>query len=657
MKKLFKTLSAAALVSAAATTAALGLISCTAKSTASEAPSDTAITRLAPPSDGSLPTAHTAGENLAYMAYVLDSQTQYHCYTYTVTQASIATQYTKSYKDYRDGVTISSDITYSSMVKSGSQACFVEGENGPEAYMRYSSAPSADTTNLTANWETGKPYYYDGQSYLTTYGLFQTEMTNYIINDLTITDSTPAEDNGDGTYTQSVTLDPTASTYYYQYGMKTRGGLSGFPEFQTINLDFTFDESWRVLAIDIYEVALVNKGVTVTSTSTSSASYSYDEADFEEEHFAYYDSYFKSYIGSTDLSTGGGAASLDVTSVLSNGFAGVLSGGQQFEVELLLGETLYKGYIFLGLDLADPLQTLNLKLSLGKSLEEQGLYAEYSNGEIKAYYSESFGMTANLSAVKLVIDEISEWANSLELSLSSGSDGSGGLSLPEGALDELMGAMVLTHEEGSSMANLTLAAEDILGLGVGINASLDFAVGEENSVAFASADISNLSYGGENINLALSLKTTSAPVISRPSSGMEADLSEYAADIFSLLNSDLVSVSLSLDGSSSSVKIDALKDIRVEVTALVDISGRAAGVAADITYYYNETPLSATVEAYYDMASGSYGKIILAVTSINGIKTDVRVHCDVAELSKALPALLKLANVQVDGLLAEEDTS
>ena len=96
MKRIFKTVTAAALLSACTATFAFGFTACGGKSTASEAPSDVGITRLQAPTDGSLPTAHTAQENLAYMAYVLDNQPQYHCYTYTVTQASIATQYTKS---------------------------------------------------------------------------------------------------------------------------------------------------------------------------------------------------------------------------------------------------------------------------------------------------------------------------------------------------------------------------------------------------------------------------------------------------------------------------------------------------------------------------------------------------------------------------------
>lgn len=663
MKRIFKTVTAAALLSACTATFAFGLTACGGKSTASEAPSDVGITRLQAPTDGSLPTAHTAQENLAYMAYVLDNQSQYHCYTYTVTQASIATQYTKSYKDYRDGVTISSDITYSSMVKSGSQACFVNSADGQEAYMRYSAAPDAETTNLTAQWETGSPYYFDTQTYLTTYGLFQTEMTNYIINAETITDSSAATDNGDGTYSQSVVLDPVASTYYYQYGMKTRGGLTGFPEFQNVSLTFTFDSSWRVLAIDVDEVSKVNKGVTVTSTSHSRAEYSYDAADFDEAHYAYYDSYFKQYIGSGDLNTGGGSTALDVTGVLSNGFAGIMNGGQQFEVSLTLGEKVYKGYIFLGLDLADPLNSLNLKLSLGSTPEEQSLYVEYANGTANAYYGNDLAITANVAAVKLVVDEFVQWADGLNALFATGegqddSQSSGGISLSDDALSDLMDRFVLTQDEDS--ASLALQTDDLLGLGVGIDAVLNFSLGEDNAVAFTDATVGGISIGGEQLALELALQTTQAPVISRDPASTPADLSAYAADVFNLLSSDLVTLNLKLDGSSDEVKIDALKGIEADVTAYVDIDGITVGALADVSYTYQGHTFSAQIGAYYDgdPASASYGDIIVQITSVNGVATDIRTGCAVEELPQAVESLLKLANLNLNGLFsAESDIS
>ena len=653
MKRFLKTTVSTALLASCLCASALGLSACGGKSQAGEAPSDTRITRLRPPADGSLPTAHTAQENLAYLAYVLDSQPQYHCYTYTVTQASIATQYTKSYKDYRDGVTISSDITYSSMVKSGSQACFVNGAAGPEVYMRYSSAPDSQTTNLTAGWDSGRPYYFDEQSYLTTYGLLQSEMTNYIINELTITDGTAAEDNGDGTYTQYVTLDPVASTYYYQYGMKTRGGLNGFPEFQSVGLTFTFDAQWRVLSIETDEVAKVNKGVTVTSTTRSVAEYSYDPSAFDEAHYAYYNDYFKQYVGDSDLSAGGGAPALDAAGVLSGGFAQVLNGGQQFEVSLTLGQREYKGYVFLGLDLADPANSLALKLSLGKTLRDQSFYAEYSDGSFRAYYGENFGVAADIAALRLVADDFAEWARSLNAALSPGGQGSsgGGITVPEGALDELLGSFVLTTGEGT--AELVLEQDDLLGLGVGLNVEMQFSVGEDGSVSFSSARVDGVGFGGEGIDLALSLAATDAPVIDRESTSAEADLSLYAADVFRLLSSDLVRVGVSLDGSAQGVAIAALKGLNAQVVALVDANGLAAGAEADLSYTYGGDVLSAHVVAYYDYSPQNYGNITVAVTSLCGKPVDLGVSCAADELGDAVGALLGMAGIRADGLLAD----
>lgn len=655
MKKLFKMVTATALVSACATTFAIGLSGCMGKTTASSAPSDTDITRLQPPADGSLPTAHTAQENLAYMAYVLDSQQQYHCYTYTVTQASIATQYTKSYKDYRDGVTISSDITYSDMVKSGSQACFVNGANGPEAYMRFSSAPDSSTTNLTADWSMGAPQYFDEQTYLTTYGLFQTEMTNYIINPVTITDSSVVVDNRDGTYTQSVTLDPVASTYYYQYGMKNRGGLTGFPNFQNVSLVFTFDSSWRVLSVDVNEVATVNKGVEVTSVSTSHAEYSYDPADFDEAHYAYYDSYFKQYIGSEELLPGGGAgAVLDATSVLANGFSGILGGGQQFEVEVTLGDNSYVGYIFIGLDLNDPLGTLELSLQLGKTLEEQGLFVEYAQGQGNAYIGEDFALSVNTAALGTVIDSFTAWADDINDRFAQSAQEGEESSSSGDVLGELFGLFDLTYDE--TAANITLATDNLLGLGVGVDARLNFALGEDESITFTDATVGGLTLGGDELAIGLAIKTTDAPKISRDPSSTPADLSTYAADIFNLLTSDCVGVNLSLDGTGNEVLIPALNGVKADVKAYVDADGIAAAVLADVSYSDSGRTFSAQIGAYYNYNEHDegYGNLIVELTNINGMPAAIRVGCSPAELYSAVTALLNAAEIDIDGLFASQ---
>ena len=651
MKKFFRSVASVLIATTGAACLTLGLTACGGKMQSTERPTNVDITKTETPDDGSLPTAHSAAENLAYIAYVLDAQPQYHCYTYTVTSASIATQYTKSYKDYKDGVTISSDITYSSMVKSGSQACFIEGANGPEAYMRFSSAPNADTTNLTADWSMEAPVHYGEQAYLYTYGLFQTEMTNYIINAETIADSGEVRENGDGTYSQSVLLDPIASTYYYQFGMKTRGGLAGYPEFQSISLDLTFDASWRILSIDIDEVSLVNKGVTVTSVSKSRVEYSYDDASFDEAHYDYYESYFRQYVGDETLEEGGDIEeemTVDVTNVLSNGFSGIMNGGQQFEITAELGQNKYEGYIFIALDLADPLGSLQLRLSLGKTLEEQGFYLEYAEGEGRAYYGEDFAAQVSIAQLKPVIGQFTQWADELNKIFSeTEQNGDGSLSLSSDALTELMNAMQL--EVAGDNAKLTLASDDLLGLGIGVDAQMFFGVGK-NSITFHGATVKGLSFGGSGIDLALTLRTTTAPLIDREQTTANADLSEYVADVYNLLSSDLIKLNLSLNGSSDDVKISALKGIDVAASVYADIDGVTVGAELAVSYTRAEGSLSAKLNAYYDYdpASADYGRLILKVTSINGVGTDIGVVCDISEMAEALPALLSLAGLETD---------
>ena len=171
--------------------------------------------------------------------------------------------------------------------------------------------------------------------------------------------------------------------------MKTRGGLSGYPEFESIQFSVTFDGDWRILSADMREVAKVNKGVVVTSVSDFSTEYWYGDDHFDDAHYAYYDSYYKQYIGDSTLEPGGSSDEelvVDVTNVLSNGFSQIMNGGAQFEITAALGKNTYSGYVFISLDLADPLGTLELKLSLGKELKNQNFFLEYGcRDDIRLY--------------------------------------------------------------------------------------------------------------------------------------------------------------------------------------------------------------------------------------------------------------------------------
>ena len=447
MKFSLKSFAIAVLAAAGLTFGAFGVSACAKKAVVEEITGNTEITKTPAPTDGSLPTAHSGTENLAYIAAVLDSQTKWHSYGYTTSNASIATQITRTWKDYSDGVLITSDITYSSMVKSGSQTCTVEGADGAQVYFRSSGVPDSSTTHLTASWDSNPPTYYAESAFYKTYGLLQTELSSYIINDESVLESSEVTVNSDGTYTQSFVLDPKLSTYYYQYGMKTRGGLAAYPVFESVNLSVTFDSSWRVLSLTARDVSQVNKGVVVKSVSDNTTVFSYGDDGFDDAHFAYYDDYYRAYVGDDSLDVGGEVEEelvLDVTNVLSNGFAKILSGGDQFKVAVTLGDTRYVGYLFAGLDLEDILGTLNVRLSLGRDYANQSLYVEYANGELEAYYGNDFALSCNLAETKLAIGQLEEFikgfSGALEgiVSLDSSEGGIG-----DDAVAALMDSLVL----------------------------------------------------------------------------------------------------------------------------------------------------------------------------------------------------------------------
>ena len=190
MKLTIKSKLAAALALLSISTLSFGA-ACAVKSTEVTAPVNCVITKTDAPTDGSLPTAHTGLENLAYICKVFEDQKEYHAYSYTLTNAAIATQITRSYRDYKNGIMIASDITYSSVVKSGTQKCTVfNDEKGEyEVYSRSSGEPASTTTAVNAEWSTEAPLHYTEYAYNRTYGLLQTELTGLILNEDAVIES------------------------------------------------------------------------------------------------------------------------------------------------------------------------------------------------------------------------------------------------------------------------------------------------------------------------------------------------------------------------------------------------------------------------------------------------------------------------------------
>ena len=638
-------------------------------------PEDTVSVRKELPTGGTYSELKSDGlDTLGYLAYVLDRQEFYHSESSTSSVAMIATQTTQSFKDYKDGIMLSSDFTYG-FVSAGTQSCFVPdgNENGEGAgvYMRTSNGSvNSSSTGTNTNWNDDVRYYPE-EEYLYTYGQYSTEMTVYILNDETVTSWDEVRDNGDGTYSQKFYLDAEKAAYYYQYAMKTRGGLDTLPIFKSVTLDITFDDSYHVLEIDAVEDTNITYIFSMDSTSTTTTTYSYDEVSFDQPHRDLYDAYYKDYVGK--LQSGDNEEEqIDVISLLAGAFANVLNGqGQQFDATLTLGNTPYYGRVYLNVDMGgissgDILGAIEarIQLSADQSFDSQDLYIEISDGKVSGYYSTGFALTADINSFGDIIDKFETWISTLDFGSSSdgGTDGEGeGEDQPDEGegdsssslndiLEQLLGGLVLEESEGGVSVSLDIS--DLLG--IGLSAKLDFTASEgadgTTQYSFVSADIGGITYGGENIALSLGLAPSAAENISHDESETPFNVNEAADSLYQLLSSQTLKLRLSLEGAeladfASAIGIvdpgDSLDNLKLEVEGGVALDGLTVNAAVRlIDTSAEKTLLDADVYYIYNGSSGAYGTAYLAITNLLGVECDAKVYCDIADLADTITKLV-----------------
>ena len=638
-------------------------------------PEDTVSVRKELPSGGTYSELKSDGlDTLGYLAYVLDRQEFYHSESSTSSVAMIATQTTQSFKDYKDGIMLSSDFTYG-FVSAGTQSCFVPdgNENGEGAgvYMRTSNGSvNSSSTGTNTNWNDDVRYYPE-EEYLYAYGQYSTEMTVYILNDETVTSWDEVRDNGDGTYSQKFYLYAEKAAYYYQYAMKTRGGLDALPIFKSVTLDITFDDSYHVLEIDAVEDTNITYIFSMDSTSTTTTTYSYDEVSFDQPHRDLYDAYYKDYVGK--LQSGDNEEEqIDVISLLAGAFANVLNGqGQQFDATLTLGNTPYYGRVYLNVDMGgissgDILGAIEarIQLSADQSFDSQDLYIELSDGKVSGYYSTGFALTADINSFGDIIDKFETWISTLDFGSSSdgGTDGEGeGEDQPDEGegdsssslndiLEQLLGGLVLEESEGGVSVSLDIS--DLLG--IGLSAKLDFTASEgadgTTEYSFVSADIGGITYGGENIALSLGLAPSAAENISHDESETPFNVNEAADSLYQLLSSQTLKLRLSLEGAeladfASAIGIvdpgDSLDNLKLEVEGGVALDGLTVNAAVRlIDTSAEKTLLDADVYYIYNGSSGAYGTAYLAITNLLGVECDAKVYCDIADLADTITKLV-----------------
>ncbi|MBR1676740.1 MAG: hypothetical protein IJ706_05460, partial [Clostridia bacterium] len=291
------------------------------------------------------------------------------------------------------GVMVSEDIAKSSLVNTATQSCF----KGDRALFRGAADSSPSKWNgRSTEWNnSSEPSNYMMEDYLPVYGLPSTEFSVYVLNADTLKSWSEVTVNADGTYSQTIYPDVESAPKFYRCRMKTMGGLSELPTFNSIAITYTFDKEWRVLKSRTVENYSVDMGIIHSDgcEAITEVTYSYDENKVD---ISAYDSFFSKYINSA---ADGGAVALKrqktAAEYLSSAFADVLAGGVSFDVALLVGgeEINSKVYADVFNDFAELyLQTENLKLWL----KDQTLYLNYGENTLFLPVSEGLDLLNKL---------------------------------------------------------------------------------------------------------------------------------------------------------------------------------------------------------------------------------------------------------------------
>ncbi len=645
MKRPFRTIAVTLLGILCTATFAGGLSACKKHGPVDTVKGRTTV-REALPTDGSLPTQHTALENIGYMATVLDGQPSYHVYAYNSTKAMGGyEQVTQSWKDYKNSqlsgigqsVMICSDLSYSMLVQSSTQSCFVGDK---DAYMRKGKKPKKTSVPTSIDWSTDQPEYYDSEAYLYKYGEFSTELSVYVLDKDSVISADDVIDNGDGTYSQKYYLNEGAACWY-QYGMKTRGSLKGFPEYKKIEITFTFDGNWQVLSTYCEERAKISPsalgGMSQDSNSKTTTNFDYTASGFGNDNYAYFENYYKGYVGNINAGDKptNDECKHEIVDVLGGGFGKVLTAeGQQFALDITIGETQYDGKVFIALpDMGNVLGTLDVRFQLGrKDSGKQDLYIEFKNGAVNAYYSDTFAVTADINKVSGAVGKFAEWVKGLD----SAAKQVAGVSDGEGFTLDLSSLLnAIKYEQNETSATVSIITDDLLGLKIGTDITLNFGHNKGNDGClfdFKDLSLKGISYDGTEINVSGGLTVDNSPSISRNPTDTPADIAEYINGVYELLNSESLKVDISLNGLTEGLTLNATAFVKY-------LSGIAAEV--DVTAEYKG--ISATLNAYY-VYDGGYGKVYLNLTEFNGNAYDAKVYCDVKDTVDAVKKIIGWAN-------------
>lgn len=533
------------------------------------------------PADGSTPMDHTGVENIGYMNWKLQHQSYWYSEMNGVVD-TIDKQKVTTYKQFHDGVMISTDIATSNLVNSAVQLCTVDGV----VLMRFADCKPSAYNGINTKWKSGQPVGYTFAEYKAAMGLPHTEFSVYILNENTILQCSDVIYNGDGTYTQSFTLnmasDPMENDagYYYKQQMIYKGGLHGDPEFSEVVITYTFDSQWQVLSMENREVYKVNKGFAASCVATGLTQYVYDDEQLCNNPD--YENYFKDYVSSYAPPA---EKELTAADCLAEAFGGVMQDESKLAVNLTLDQIDLSGIVQLNLEQND------IRVDLG----DIKLYIR-TEADAKQYLYISYGQ--NIKAKISLTDITADSPVAMEAEAEEAS-----------VLDNLLAALgdeeqfTLADDKLSATLTPTLDLGELLGVDLDILLNLEFKfnISEQKAVTLdyvkACGDVLGLDLLAE-----LTFTEQSVDALTQDAAAeytqISPELIPAIQNLVGEISSGRLSVSGSLEIGGASIALDNLAiswvdgiDVKAQIT--IDIDGLVKTVYIDynkekITLYYDQ---------------------------------------------------------------------
>lgn len=232
------------------------------------------------------------------------------CAVYAGNVKTIISQEVTTYKQYHEGVLLSTDISTSMILNSAKEFCYLPAADRV-MWRDASTTKATEFDGFNTPWaETlaGDMPIGGADGFKETNGLPAYELTVYVFRAETVSSADEVVKNADGTFTITYHLDPTVTTAedgtvtgaaaYYAKQMKfSSGGMTNGADFTEIAVSFTFNAQWETLKTETNEAYKAKTGFgDQACTATGTTTFTYDMTNIPFEECNDYDTFFKALL-------------------------------------------------------------------------------------------------------------------------------------------------------------------------------------------------------------------------------------------------------------------------------------------------------------------------------------------------------------------------